>query len=104
MIVIMKWKKVVRLRAFHSDESNKDEDDDDLLFDENVDKNAYDEFNKDKNVDDNATGKKDDKVETDENSVYASSDEERMTSNSTDEDELKFPLFNEDVDIAETSF
>ncbi|XP_074337149.1 uncharacterized protein LOC141674321 [Apium graveolens] len=47
---------------------------------------------------------KDDNVGTDEESVYAGSDDERMTPNSTDEDEPNFPEFNEYVDMERPVF
>lgn len=79
--------------SFHSDASNKDDSDDDLLFEMNVDKTVYEDF------DYNEEPEKDDNADTDDSSVYAGSDEERMAANSTDEDELHFPVFNEALDM-----
>ncbi|XP_074327963.1 uncharacterized protein LOC141665879 [Apium graveolens] len=48
--------------------------------------------------------RKDDNVGTDEESVYARSDDERMSPNSTDEDEPNFSEFNKDVDLKRPVF
>ena len=87
--------------SFRSDGSNKDESDDDLLFDVNVDKTVneddyLDEEDKKADLDENE--------ESDKSSVYAESDEERMAANSTDEDEIFFHVFNENVDMDKPVF
>lgn len=82
--------------SFHSDQSNKDEDDDDLLFDTNVDdmggeKGFYDVDQEHGN-------------DSDQSTVYAASDDERMAANSTDEDEINYPVFDEDADMVNPVF
>lgn len=83
------------VESFHSDESNKDDEDDDLMFDINVDHCVKD--NLDRDMDNEVS-------DDDNNSVYAESDEERMACNSPDDEEDSFPVFNEDVDMEKPEF
>lgn len=90
--------------SFYSDESNKDESDDDLVFERNVDEDVEDILDEDSGEDRQVN--LDDDCDTDESSVYANSDDERMCGNSTDDETNinKYPAFNEDVDMANPIF
>ncbi|WOH04271.1 hypothetical protein DCAR_0623680 [Daucus carota subsp. sativus] len=77
--------------SFHSDDSNKDHSDDDLIFDINVDHEVED---LQEEVDEG----------NDDSSVYAASDDEKMPCNSTDDEEEEIPVFNEEVDMERPVF
>ena len=85
--------------TWHSDASNKDDTDDDLIFEKNIDKTVFEEHDIPEEE-----PEKDDSVHTDDDSVYAGSDEERMAANSTDEEDDDFHVFNEDVDMERPVF
>lgn len=91
------WESDESDESFHSDHSNKDESDDDLLFDDNID--DYVEGDRTFYDVDNEIGN-----DSDHSSVYAASDEETMASNTTDKDEMSYPVFNEDADMVSPVF
>ncbi|KAL8104723.1 hypothetical protein AgCh_028794 [Apium graveolens] len=76
--------------SWYSDTSNKDESDDNLILKLNVDDLGEEE--KDGEQSDVAS------------SVYVGSDDKRMVANSSDEDAISYPIFNEKVDMKRPTF